>query len=339
MIRVVRAEEVCLIVDAESSKRLGEIMSAAVKICASLAAFSMVAVPSAASASWLSEITGIHINPSAGRISVEAPNIGAIPDMLRNLPKDAAQFFLNPAGAALAEAIRISRNTAGSGAQPIPPAIRQQLAPFFPAQILDKARFNTNKGALNLPAAIRLIDESYAVTLDDLIVFANSGQAQDPILWAHELTHVMQYDNMGVESFANIYSATGGTQLESQAREWALKVETGLQNAGSGFSPGSQVQVSSNAFTAPIPIDQFQQVAYQVLPPADCTVWNAFQGGVMISNSCPVGLIIGTFAIATPYGPQTVPCTFNCYVTPRTQMPFGPAPGPVVGVTFTFAPM
>jgi hypothetical protein len=64
-----------------------------------------VAVP--AQASWLSKITGVHINPSKGEFKVERPDISAIPEMLQNLPKDAAQFFLNPAGAALAEAIRI----------------------------------------------------------------------------------------------------------------------------------------------------------------------------------------------------------------------------------------
>lgn len=297
----------------------------------------IVVAPVAASASWLSEITGIDIDIPAGRISIGVPNPAAIPQMLQNLPKDAAQYFLNPPGAALAGAIRISRHSAGGGEMPIPTNIRNLLAPFFPPQILDKVRYNTNKASLSLPAAIQVIDESYAVTLDDLVVFANSNQAQDPVLWAHELTHVMQYDNMGIESFANIYSATAGSLFEGQAREWASRVETALKQQGAIGGP--QYSVAPGAFNTPLNFQQFQQVAYQVLPPAGCTVWNGVPAGAIISNSCPIGIVITNFVVTSPYGTQALPCIKDCYVPPRTQVPFGPVPGLVVAVNFNWANM
>jgi hypothetical protein len=182
-------------------------------------AFSLIGValiPSTAQASWLSEITGIGIDIPNMTVSVKPPKPEAIVPMLQNLPKDVGQALLNPAGNALAFAIRASRSSAGGGAQPIPPHIRAQLAPYFPSQVLDRARYNTNKASISLPAAINLINEGNTVTLDDLIVFTDAQAANDPILWAHELTHVMQYQNMGVEGFANVYSLTGGDQLESQ---------------------------------------------------------------------------------------------------------------------------
>jgi uncharacterized protein DUF4157 len=43
------------------------------------------------------------------------------------------------------------------------------------------------------------------VTLIDVIIFRDEQQAADPVLWAHELTHVEQYDRLGVEAFAVQY--------------------------------------------------------------------------------------------------------------------------------------
>jgi hypothetical protein len=163
-----------------------------------------------AQASWLSKITGVHINPSKGEFRVEAPQPDAIPEMLQNLPKDAAQFVLNPAGVALSEAIRWSRNQNIGGAQPIPPAIRVQLSQFSPPQILDSARYRVKSHGISLAVAINKVQSGTAVTLDDLIVFPDDGAVGDVELWAHELTRVVQYRNMGVESFANVYSLTGG---------------------------------------------------------------------------------------------------------------------------------
>jgi hypothetical protein len=44
-----------------------------------------------------------------------------------------------------------------------------------------------------------------AVTLGDVILFRDAYLAEDPVLWAHELTHVEQYQRLGVETFTAQY--------------------------------------------------------------------------------------------------------------------------------------
>jgi hypothetical protein len=44
-----------------------------------------------------------------------------------------------------------------------------------------------------------------AVTLIDVVVFRGPSEATDPSTWAHELTHVDQYRDWGVNSFAVQY--------------------------------------------------------------------------------------------------------------------------------------
>lgn len=68
-----------------------------------------IGLPFTSEASWLSEITGIDIDLNRGTVSVKPPNLGAIPEMIQNLPKDVGQALLNPAAPALASAIRFSK--------------------------------------------------------------------------------------------------------------------------------------------------------------------------------------------------------------------------------------
>jgi hypothetical protein len=297
------------------------------------AAVPIVFLSTAAQASWLSKITGVHINPSKGEFRVEAPDPSAIPDMLRNLPKDAAQFLLNPNGAYLAEAIRISRNTHWGSAQPLPPAVRRDLAPYFPANVLNGARYRVKSGAISLPAAINLLNRGNAVTLDDLIVFDSAAQTQNLELWAHELTHVVQYKNMGVESFANVYSVTGGQGLEQQARENAATIIRAIQNRLPANVQASY-QYAPSAFAAPTSPSAYIMAGQQFVPPQYCMQWTAAPGGAQVGNACVVPVAITGFNIAGPYGAYMVPCTYNCIVAPRSWRYFGGAPGPVLGFAY-----
>lgn len=301
-------------------------------IISSLVTVTLVMAPTAAQASWLSEITGIHIDIPNGTVSVSAPKPQAIVPMLQNLPKDAAQALLNPAGNVLATAIRISRNTARGNEQQIPPQIRAQLAPFFPQQVLDRARFNTSKASLSLPAAINLVNEGNSVTLDDLIVFSDGNAASNPIMWAHELTHVMQYMNMGIEGFANVYTATGGSGLESQAREVEGRVASALRNGG----PALNVSVTSGAFSQPLTPNVIQRQAQFAFPAANCGMWQGAPGGALVQNVCPIPIMVTSFGVMGPYGPTPVPCNFNCVVPPGVTVPFNGAPAPVIGFTFVY---
>jgi hypothetical protein len=253
--------------------------------------------------------------------------------MLKNLPKDAAQFVLNPAGAYLAEAIRISRNTHWGSAQPLPAEVKSALAPYFPANVLNGARYRVKSGAISLPAAINLLNKGNAVTLDDLIFFDSATQTQNVELWAHELTHVVQYKNMGVESFANVYSMTGGQGLEQQARDNAATIISAMQN-NLPTNVQANYQYAPNAFSAPTPTSAYIAASQQVVPPQYCMQWTAVPAGAQIANGCVVPVGITSFSIAGPYGSYLVPCTYNCIIAPRSWQHFGPAPGPVQGFSF-----
>ena len=126
----------------------------------------------------------------------------------QSLSNVASEALVQIAAPALQLLIARSRDDAlASGVQPIPSNIRNDLAGFIPDHILDIARFRVGGGGdLTLQAnAIRYVG-AFAITLDYVIVFRNQEDAiRDPVLWAHELTHVMQYQDWGIREFARRY--------------------------------------------------------------------------------------------------------------------------------------
>ena len=67
-----------------------------------------------------------------------------------------------------------------------------------------------------------------AVTLEDTIIYSTPYAASRRFLWAHELTHAMQYDELGLANFARIY-VTNPQLLEEQAWENARRIERAIQ--------------------------------------------------------------------------------------------------------------
>jgi hypothetical protein len=126
------------------------------------------------------------------------------PQTLDPLPQTLAAVF----GAPLAEAIQQGRNRAYPHAQPIPQAIRAQLTPFFPHVVLHTVRYSTDWDTTaegTLPYFLLGNGAVKAVTFGDVILFRDAHLTEDPLLWAHELTHVEQYRRLGVETFAIRY--------------------------------------------------------------------------------------------------------------------------------------
>ena len=128
----------------------------------------------------------------------------------------------------LAVAIQQARDEAiKGGVQPIPPAMRKQLATVFPIELLDRVRYYVGKeGSLAMSAF--QYGHVQAVTLIDTIVFRNEADAlSSDVLWAHELTHVRQYDRWGLDEFARRYAGDHkaveaeayGFQAEYEARK------------------------------------------------------------------------------------------------------------------------
>ena len=110
------------------------------------------------------------------------------------------------AGDTLAEYIQASRNTAINGAIPIPPLIRQSLTGYATEDSINRVRFKIgDNGFFNLARVLERAGKADAVTLIDVIVFNGPTEAGDPALWAHELTHVDQYRDWGLHSFAVKY--------------------------------------------------------------------------------------------------------------------------------------
>ena len=170
------------------------------------------------SASWLSNITGVDFNIPAGTLQISQPHPENIPQALQNFPRDAMNF-LSPAGDALAFAIRHANVQASGSAMPIPSNIRAILVPFFPPDILDRARFTT-RGRSGISIATITLENGGnvdAITVDNIIVFDNDNYASQPDLWAHELVHVTQYRNMGVDGFAAMYAGPGAQTIENDA--------------------------------------------------------------------------------------------------------------------------
>lgn len=163
--------------------------------------------------------------------------------------KGTRQASRRAAANALQRAIRYSRASARStGVQPIPEDIREQLQDFFPEHILDDVRWAYSNQYLDLGTVVTAWYRSHggAVTLEDTIIYSTPYAASRRFLWAHELTHAMQYDELGLADFARIY-VTNPQLLEQQAWENARRIERAIQRGGNARAAedrGADVAVS-----------------------------------------------------------------------------------------------
>jgi hypothetical protein len=127
-------------------------------------------------------------------------------------------------GPALEQAIISSHNTAINGAMPIPLDVRQALTGYASEDSMNRVRYKIgDNGFANLAHLIEQGGAAEAVTLIDVVIFRGPSEANDRSTWAHELTHVDQYRDWGVHSFAVQY-----------ARNWR-SVEDPAYAKGNGF--------------------------------------------------------------------------------------------------------
>ena len=129
------------------------------------------------------------------------------------------------AGATLAEAIRFSRVQALKGnSRPLSDEMKELYRPYFPDAVIEEVRWTLADRRVGLGSF--LAGWHYhegAVTLDDVIVFSNTTAAGHRALVAHELTHVLQYRQLGLADFARLY-AQNWPLIERQARENAGRI-------------------------------------------------------------------------------------------------------------------
>lgn len=165
---------------------------------------------------------GAIVNPMKYANVTGMPQPGDLGEILVTHPEDLAEYVRDPRqliGAPLASMIWSARERAmQDGVNGIPYEVRQQLEPYFPAWVLDRAKWTAQWGVLNgLPQTVALgCAGASAVTLVDVVVFQNPQMANNAVLWAHELHHVQQYADWGLPEFARSYT-TDYNGVESQA--------------------------------------------------------------------------------------------------------------------------
>ncbi len=143
-------------------------------------------------------------------------------------------------GAPVEAWIRASRALAiDAGVSPMPTKIREALSHLYSPSLLAKVRYKTGSGFLGSLQWFRSeIEGKGAITLVDVIVFVDPDKAANSVsLWAHELEHVRQYDQLDVDGFAQAYVDqtcilpgdnvlggydSGNCKLERQAEKKAL---------------------------------------------------------------------------------------------------------------------
>jgi hypothetical protein len=116
--------------------------------------------------------------------------------------------LLEYAGSALARLIGDARQqTIADGVRPLPMGIYRALFGYFPPALLQRSRFATGiSRALSLPALAFSYGDASAITLGEVILFNSERVAETDLkVWAHELTHVMQYQRWGIDGFADRY--------------------------------------------------------------------------------------------------------------------------------------
>jgi hypothetical protein len=143
----------------------------------------------------------------AGADERQLPSLEALLDALQHLRLEAADGAADLAAPLLARWIAASREEAlAAGTQPVPQTARARLEGFFAADLLDRVRFRIGGGSgPTLQGGLLRWHRNHAITLIDVIVFRDEAIARDPLIWAHELTHVQQYDALGLDAFARRY--------------------------------------------------------------------------------------------------------------------------------------
>lgn len=124
--------------------------------------------------------------------------LGPLPDGIYQIAAPTLALWLTQARA----------EAANAGIQPIPPHIREQLLRWYDPSVLDTARYKvSDNGQFSAATAMLQNPDVGAVTLIDIILFRDAQTAEQNIaLWAHELKHVQQYQEWGVEGFAQRYT-------------------------------------------------------------------------------------------------------------------------------------
>jgi hypothetical protein len=145
------------------------------------------------------------------------------PDDLRDFAQHPENIFDAPLYSVLESARERARS---EDTYTIPAGVREQLSPYFSEDLMDSVVWTSTWGVTDgLPQTLAMACGAYAITLVDVIVFRTDELAQNPVLWAHELTHVEQYQRWGTPEFSRRYTGhSSDVENEAYARENQIRV-------------------------------------------------------------------------------------------------------------------
>ena len=287
----------------------------------------------------------IVINPASGGglfgdiVNQVVPGAGTALDDINRGIKDAVpgykqieegasktvnEALVQAAAPALQELIARSRDDAlNQGVQPIPPDIRQNLSGYIPENILNAARYRVGGGGdLTLQVNAIRYGEAAAITLDYVIVFKEQNDAlYNPVLWAHELTHVIQYQRWGLKDFSIRYVRSSDS-VEKEAYDsepryiaWAAGRNSGNfasgQNTPSNFN--RPIQQFSN--TQPSNMCGSSNGACQVngYAPVGTPCWCNSNFGPAVGSLIPTQIVNSTWTQPSGFPPGFVTLQCGCW--------------------------
>lgn len=141
------------------------------------------------------------------------------------------------------------------GTEPIPLHIRVQLDAWYDFAVLDAVRFRVgDQQQVSAANALLQNPDVNAVTLIDTVIFRHASDAENNVaLWAHELKHVQQYQELGVSEFARRYTRNYN-ELEARPTRsrprWRLRcAKSSLVRRADHAAPTGR----ENSILAPLP--------------------------------------------------------------------------------------
>lgn len=153
----------------------------------------------------------------------------------------------------LAAALRDAHAKYSGQAKPLPPETIQLLSHIIPIDLLQKARYTSDNIKISLPSIINTAQSAfghdYAVTIDNIIVFSREpdfDELDDVVHLAHELYHVRQYREWGIDQFAFNY-LKNYRAVEDQADAAESFARSFLTQIANGQAPVPQVTHQSAA--------------------------------------------------------------------------------------------
>lgn len=185
-----------------------------VRHCALIAAALLVNAPVQAQgfATWLGDRVGLgnvgRTLDDANRQAKEAvPIYGQAEEAMAGAGRKLiSEVAVESAAPVLRNLILASRQDAlNAGASPLPSQIIAEFNGFYGPEVLG-AFWRIGQGnELSLQANSFRFGDRAAIALDTVLVFRSFNEANSLWLWAHELAHIEQYRNWGIDDFTKRY--------------------------------------------------------------------------------------------------------------------------------------